>query len=453
MPDNPTTSRARVEAALEAIEGQNETLAAIITTTAETAREAADAADRATAEGRWLGLLHGMPLAIKDNIQTAAVRTTSGSLHFQDVVPNQDAPVVARLKAAGAVLVGKASMHELAFGIRSNNPISGQCRNPWDPSRVPGGSSGGSGAAVAAGMAAAALGSDTGGSVRVPAAMCGVAGLRPTHGRVSNQGATPVSPSFDTIGPLARRVEDLARILAVTAGRDPVDPYTRGPDLGNFLPSLGEGIQGLRIGRPRNFYFDGLDSDVGAAVEAAIATFEGLGATIREVDVVGAEETHQFATTMIFSDACAFHDERLSRHPELFSKQVYERMTVGREFSSVDYARAQRGREAWWASLGRLFDEVDILISPTTPAPPPLIEDDRSLLEATRDASRNTYAGGFGGIPGLSLPCGFSAGGLPVGVQLEAAWWREPMLLRAGTAFQTATEWHLAVPPAATGGP
>jgi aspartyl-tRNA(Asn)/glutamyl-tRNA(Gln) amidotransferase subunit A len=452
MPVESQSAEAAVEVALTAIERHNDQLGAMITPTPDEARAAAEAADRAAAEGRWLGLLHGLTMAVKDNIQTAAVRTTSGSLHFKDVVPNQDAFVVSRLKAAGAVLVGKATMHELAFGVRSDNPVSGQCRNPWDPSRVPGGSSGGSGAAVAAGMAAAALGSDTGGSVKLPAAMCGVAGLRPTHGRVSNHGATPVSPSFDTIGPLARRVADLARILAVIAGKDTADPYTGGPDLGNFLPSLGDGIEGLRIGLPRNHYFEDLDADVGAAVEAAVRTFEKLGAELVDIDVPGAEATHGHATTMVFADACAFHDERLQNQPELFSKQVYERMSVGRSFSALDYARAQRAREDWRRSLAQVFDAVDVMLSPTTPAPPPPLVDERTLLEATRDASRNTYAGGFGGIPGLSLPCGFTGDGLPVGVQLEAVWWQEPLLLRAGTAFEGATEWHLARPPLAAAG-
>ncbi len=449
MAEQAQSARAAVERALAAVSKHNDTLRAMITVAAEQALEAADAADQAAADGRWLGLLHGMPIAIKDNIETAGIRTTSGSLHFQDVVPNQDAEVVTRLRAAGAVLTGKATMHELAFGIRSYNPVSGQCRNPWDPTRIPGGSSGGSGVAVASGMCVAALGSDTGGSVRLPAAMNGVAGLRPTHGRVSNRGATPVSASFDTIGPLARRVTDVARVFAVIAGGDPEDPANPAPDLTNFLPTLHEGIAGMRLGLPRNHYFDDLDGDIAEAVSTAVKTLEALGAEIVEVDVPGAEETHQWATILVFSDACAFHADRLDRHPELFSKDVFKRMTVGRDFTAVDYAGACAARLAWRQTLGRLFQEVDVLLSPTTPTSPPPIDDDRSLLEATRAASRNTYAGGFGAIPGLSLPCGFDGDGLPIGLQLEAAWWQEPLLLRAGVAYQSATEWHLAEPPLA----
>ena len=440
-------ARENLETALTAIERHDEAINAMITVTADEARRAADAADHAAGQGRWLGLLHGMTMAIKDNIQTAGVRTTSGSLHFKDVVPNLDAPVVQRLKAAGAVLVGKATMHELAFGIRSDNPVSGQCHNPWDLTRIPGGSSGGSGAVVAAGMAQGALGSDTGGSVRLPAAMNGIAGLRPTHGRVPNQGSTPVSAAYDTIGPMARRVEDVARILAVIAHDEPGMGPTRTPGLGNFLPTLNDGVAGLRLGLPRNHYFEDCDNEIADAVMAAVGKLEALGATVVEIDADGAEATHHWATIQIYADACAFHRERLDQQPELFSRSVLERMLVGRSFSAVDYAEATRAREAWRATMAALFQDIDVMVSPTTPAPPPPIVEDKSLLEATRDASRNTYAGGFGAYPGLSLPCGLSRAGLPMGMQLEAEWWREPMLLRAGMAYQAVTDWHLAEPP------
>ena len=440
-------ARENLETALTAIERHDEAINAMITVTADEARRAADAADHAAGQGRWLGLLHGMTMAIKDNIQTAGVRTTSGSLHFKDVVPNLDAPVVQRLKAAGAVLVGKATMHELAFGIRSDNPVSGQCHNPWDLTKIPGGSSGGSGAVVAASMAQGALGSDTGGSVRLPAAMNGIAGLRPTHGRVPNQGSTPVSAAYDTIGPMARRVEDVARILAVIAHDELGMGPTRTPGLGNFLPTLNDGVAGLRLGLPRNHYFEDCDNEIADAVMAAVGKLEALGATVVEIDVDGAEATHHWATIQIFSDACAFHRERLDQQPKLFSRSVLERMLVGRSFSAVDYAEATRAREAWQATMAALFQDIDVMVSPTTPAPPPPIVEDKSLLEATRDASRNTYAGGFGAYPGLSLPCGLSRAGLPIGMQLEAEWWREPMLLRVGMAYQAVTDWHLAEPP------
>ncbi len=440
-------AREALERSLTRIDAESERLNAFITLAPDAARAAADVADKAAAEGRWLGLLHGMPMAVKDCIDTAGLRTTSGSTFFEHHVPNDDAPVVARLRQAGAVLVGKATLQELCFGIRSVNPISGQCHNPWNIDRVPGGSSGGSGAALAADMVQGALGSDTGGSVRLPASFCGVSGLRPTVGRVPNHGAAQLSPTFDTIGPMARSVADVARILAVIAGPDRRDPMSVDKPLDNFLPRLDDGVRGLRIGVPSNSYFENVPDDIARPVMAALAALEAQGATLVDVELSGAAETYEHAALIVFSDACAHHAERLATRPEGFSADVHTRLITGQTFTGVDYAGAVRAREAWRRTLADVFEEVDILASPTGRADPPPIADDRGLLEATRDASRNTYAGGLGAIPGLSVPCGFSAIGLPVGLQLEGAWWQEPLLLQVGHAYQSATEWHLARPP------
>ncbi len=444
-----TAARDATQACLDAVAAHNDTIHAMITVTGDAAMRQAEAADKATGEGRWLGLLHGMPVSIKDNIATAGIRTTSGSAFFTDHVPNQSAPVVERLMRAGAIMIGKVTLHEFAFGIRSDNTVSPPCRNPWNTERVPGGSSGGSGAAVAAGMSLGALGSDTGGSVRLPASVNGVSGLRPTHGRVPNSLSTPVSESFDTIGPMARSVADVARLLAVMAGPDSRDSYSTDRSLGNFLPGLNDGINGLRLGIPKTFYCEALHPDIEAAFNAAAACLETLGARLIDVDVPGAADMQHWATVMIFSDACAFHAERLKTAPEKFSKPVRDRMTTGFAYTSVDYANAMRTRALWKADLARLFQEVDILLSPTLPSLVPPIKDDKSLLEATRDATRNTYAGAFGQLPGLSIPCGFSSDGLPVGLQLEAAWWNEPVLLQAGHSYQGVTNWHRRQPPLA----
>ena len=444
---SPNPSRDATQACLDAISAHEDKVHAMITVTAEEALRQADTADKAAADGRWLGLLHGMPLAIKDNIATAGVRTTAGSVFFTDHVPNENAPVVDRLMRAGAVMVGKATMHEFAFGIRSDNTVSPPCRNPWNQERIPGGSSGGSGAAVAADMCVGALGSDTGGSVRLPASINGISGLRPTHGRVPNHGSTPVSASFDTIGPMARSVADVARIFAVIAGHDARDPYAVSRPLENFLPTLNDGIEGVRIGIPRNFYFEDVHPDIDAATKKAIGVLESLGAELVEVDVPGASEMQHWATIMIFSDALAFHAERRESHPEKFSKGVFDRMTHGHSFTAVDYANAMRAREAWKADMARLFGGIDVLLSPTLPTLIPPIEEDKSLLEATKGCTRNTYAGAFAQLPGLSVPCGFSGDGLPIGLQLEAAWWNDPLLLRVGHAYQGVTDWHLQRPP------
>jgi aspartyl-tRNA(Asn)/glutamyl-tRNA(Gln) amidotransferase subunit A len=437
----PRASSARVEACLAAIGTWQSRVNAMVTVTEDAARAEAAAADRAASAGRWLGLLHGMPMVIKDNIDTAGVRTTSGSLFFKDHIPNRDATVVAKLKRAGAVIVGKCTMHEVAFGVRSYNPVTGQARNPYDLTRVPGGSSGGSGIAVATGMAEAALGTDTGGSIRLPAAICGITGLRPTSGRVSNRGCLPVSLSHDTIGPMATSALDCARIFAVVAGFDDQDLTSKARPLENFLPSIGEGIAGVRIGVPRNHYLEGCSPDVVSAFHAAIAKLESLGAKVVDVTVAGAEAIQGEASVMIFSDACQLHADRLGDEAR-WGAMTLERLKSGLRYSGTDYARAMRTKEIWRQTLMHLFRDIDILASPTIVDDPPLIEDGQSLLEASQSVTRNTYCGSFAGMPGLSVPNGESRRGLPLALQLEAAWWDEPLLLRAGHAYQQATDWH-----------
>ncbi|MBS0241063.1 MAG: amidase [Proteobacteria bacterium] len=445
MKNQTNASFLRTEACLEAIGSWQPHVNAMVTVTADEARGQARAADAAASDGRWLGLLHGLPMAIKDNIDTAGVRTTSGSLFFKDRVPNHDAHVVARLKKAGAVILGKCTMHEVAFGIRSHNPVIGQARNPYDLERVPGGSSGGSGIVVATGMAEAALGTDTGGSVRLPAAICGITGLRPTSGRVSNHGCLPVSLSHDTIGPMARSAIDCARIFAVIAGYDEADPSSEERPLENFLPAMDEGIAGLRVGVPKTYYLEGCSADAAAAYEASIKTLEELGAKLVDVTVPGVEEIQDIAAVMIYSDAVALHAERLDNEA-LWGATTIERMKIGRKFTGADYARSVRAREVWRQTMRKVFGEVDVLASPTIIDEPPPIDDGKSLYTATMSVTKNTYCGAFAGLPGIAMPNGRSKRGLPMSLQLEAAWWQEPRLLKAAHAFQSATEWHLMRP-------
>jgi len=446
MSEGPS-SEAQTQDFLQRIETHNPTVNAMISVDGEGALSAAAAADRATREGRWLGLLHGVAMIVKDNIDTAGVRTTYGSKFFEHHVPNHDAPVVQRLRSAGAVILGKATLQEFAFGIRSHNPVVGQCRNPWNLQRIPGGSSGGSGVAVAMDFCQAALGTDTGGSVRLPASLNGVSGLRPTVGRIPNAGSMPVCPTQDSIGPMARSVADLARIFCVLAGPHPDDPLSEDRPLENFLPHLDDGIEGLRIGIPSNHYFDGVEPTIADAVMAGAHTLEELGARLVEVNLPGAEEMHRHATVIIYSDACAVHAKRFATSPQTFDPQVLARMRTGLDYTGVDYSSALRIREQWKHRLAGVFREVDVLLSPTIHTPVPLIDDGLSLLESTRDATRNTYLGAFGQLPGLSVPCGLDGEGMPIGLQLEAAWWHEPLLLRIGHAFQQATSFHLARPP------
>ena len=401
----------------------------------------AEAADRATREGRWLGLLHGATIAVKDNIDTAGTRTTMASKWFADNVPNADAPVVARMRKAGAVLTQKVALHEFAFGVRSMSSLIGQCKNPWGLDRIPGGSSGGSGVAVATGMADMALGTDTGGSVRIPAAINGITGLRPTSGRVSNSGCFPVSAAHDTIGPMARSAADCARLFAVIAGYDPDDPDSRNEPLDNFLPTLGDSIAGVRIGVVRRYYFDNVPADRAAAVDAAIAQLEKLGAIVTEIALPGAESVQDACAVMVFCDACNVHRDRMS-DPSKWAPQTIERLKLGFDWSGVDYAAAARAKATWMRTLARAFDTVDVLLTPTTPIDPPPHGEDRSLWAATKAVAQNTYNGAFGHIPGIAVPCGFSQAGFPVSMQLEAAWWKEPLLLRIAHAYQQVTDWH-----------
>lgn len=437
----------KVDAQLARIETLNPAFRAFTTVNAAIARARARDVDAAADDGAWLGILHGMTIAVKDNIDTAGIRTACGSRLFADHVPNADAPVVERLQRSGAVVIGKSAMMELAFGVRSLDQVGGQCRNPWNPEHVPGGSSGGSAAAVVLDMCDGALGTDTGGSVRVPAGFCGVTGLRPTHGLVSNRGVLPVSASMDTVGPMARRIEDVARLLVAIAGYDREDPTSVDRRVDASLLDTGADVFDLRIAVPRNFYFDDIDPDVEEAVRRFADTLASAGATIVEVDVPGAEEAHQHATTMIFADACALHADGLD-HGDLISTQVRERMLKGRERTGVDYARVIRFRESWRKTLRDLFAEADALVMPTSPYPAPLIDDEIHLEDATRHATQFTFGGGLAGTPGLSLPGGIGRSGLPIGVLVEAAWWNEATLIRIGKAWQSRTDWHLRRPPA-----
>ncbi len=441
IPAPSTTARARLEACLEATAAWQPLTNGYVTSMADSARREADAADRAAGAGKWLGLLHGMPIAVKDNLDTAGVKTTSGSLFFKDHVPNHDAPTVARLKKAGAVITGKSTMHEFAFGIRSFNPVIGQARNPYDLTRIPGGSSGGSGIVVAAGMAEGALGTDTGGSVRLPAAINGITGLRPTHGRVSNTGCMPVSLQHDTVGPMARTALDCARIFAVIAGYDPEDPTSVDHPLENFLPGLGDGVAGLRVGIPENHYLEGCTPEVLDAYHAAIRTFERLGARTVKVRVPGVEDIHKHATVVVYSDACDLHRDRMGDDAR-WGAMTIERMRTGLKYTGRDYARGMRVKEIWKRTLANVFLHCDVLASPAICDEALLIEDGRSLLQATEAMTKNTYCGAFGLLPGISFPNGVSRNGLPLGLQLEAAWWNEPLLLRAAHAFQQATDFH-----------
>ena len=431
---------------LENIERYDGELRSFITVSARQALKQARFADEQAKQGKWLGPLHGMPVALKDNIDTEGCLTTRGAIPFAANVPELDAVVVSRLKRAGAIVLGKTTLGELVFDIRSHNPIVGAPRNPWDPERSPGGSSGGSASALAARMTVGALGSDTGGSIRIPAAHCGVAGLRPTHGVVPATGASAVSPQNDTLGPMARHVVDVARLFAVIAGVDAQDPYSVPHAYPDMPAQLVHGVQGLRIGIPERFYFDSVSSDIADAVSEAGRELERAGAVLVPIQLPGAEATYDAGSVLIYSDV-AFCNRDLLQEPGQMTPLMFERMRRGLDLTAVDYAGALQFKREWQQTLRRTFSQVDLILTPTSPVPAIPNGETADLHTMTSRAAQFTYGGSLGGIPGLSLPCGFTRQGLPVGALLQGAWFSEPLLFRAGHAYQQTTAWHEQLPP------
>ena len=437
-----------VQAYLDRIERLNGTLGAYLTVAGEAALAQARAADEALARGEPPGPLHGLPVALKDNIDTAGLRTTVGSSFFADRVPEADAEVVARLRGAGAIVLGKLALHEFAYGATNDNAHYGPCRNPWDPERIPGGSSGGSGAAVAAGLCAVALGTDTGGSVRIPAALNGVSALRPSDGRISIRGVFPITWTLDTVGPIARDVADLAAVFGVLAGYDAGDTRSVDAPVDDYAGALRRGVAGLRIGVPRTFYFDDVDADVVALVRAGADTLAAAGADVVELDLPGAEDAVEAATAIIRAEALAIHADRLRDEPERFGDDVRRRLELGRSITGADYARHREQARAWRRAVDRAFERVDLVLAPSTGTTAPPIGSE--MIETTRRLVRLTYGWSLAGLPALSVPCGFSDTGLPVGLQLAAPRFGEAALVAAGAAYQAATSWHLEEPALAT---
>jgi aspartyl-tRNA(Asn)/glutamyl-tRNA(Gln) amidotransferase subunit A len=442
-PDITGPTMRAVEDCLSAIANQDATLRAFITVAPARARRDATRIDAALAAGRNFGPVGGCVVSIKDNVDVAGLPTTCGSAKAFHTFPNKDATVSARLASAGAAVIGKVNLHEFAFGGTTQNPHHGPCRNPWDPTRIPGGSSGGSGASVAAGMCHASLGSDTGGSIRIPAALNGLVGLRPTVGRVPNTGSTPVSPRFDTIGPLAHDVATVAAVYEAIAGHDPADPISVPQPVDSFLAEVGRGVRGLRIGVPRSFFHDDIHADLGKRIEEAQALFRSLGAELVAIDLPDAASIQSIMTPMLLADAADFHRARLEDSDSGLGPDIRERMMIGYRSTGPDYARAMRAKERWTRYLSDMFKSVDVILTPTVAGPAPLAEASKAMILATKDLTRFTFVWSFAEVPALSVPCGFTSDGLPLGMQLVGPWWSEARLLALGHAFQRETDYHL----------
>ncbi len=410
------------------------------------ARQAEKWLARLSAERRkFAPPLLGIPLALKDLYDLKGVPTTAGSTFFADHIPEEDAAAVKKLRQAGAVFLGKLNMHEIALGVTNVNPHYGPCRNPWDRHRITGGSSGGSGAALAADFCLGSLGSDSGGSIRIPASLCGVVGLKPTYGRVSLRGLIPLSWNTDHAGPMAKCVEDVSILLQTTAGYDGLDPVSINHPRGDYRTHLTEGVRGWRIALATGEYFEPTESEVWQAVEAAGQVFKSLGAIIEPVDFPGMMQAAQANLLMVTSDAAAYHHERLQGQPEGFGEDVLRRLQSGAAHTSTEYILARRTQSLLRRQFEQFFERFDILLLPATPVAAPPIEGP-DAVEQARLLTRYTAPFNLTGLPALSVPCGFTRPGLPVGLQMVTRPWAEASLLQAAFAYEQATEWHLRKP-------
>jgi aspartyl-tRNA(Asn)/glutamyl-tRNA(Gln) amidotransferase subunit A len=432
---------------LERIARVDGKLNSFLTVTPELALQQARQAEEEILAGAYKGTLHGIPLALKDLYETQGVRTTAGSSFFVDNVPQTDAVVVQKLKAAGAILLGKLNMHEIALGITNENPHYGDCCNPWDTRRITGGSSGGNGAALAAGLCMGALGSDTGGSIRIPSALCGVVGLKPTHGRVSLRGVIPLSWNLDHAGPMARSVCDAAILLQSIAGYDPQDPSSVDAPVEDYLQHLDDGIRGWKIALASDEFFTDpaiVNEQVLAAVRQAAQVFEGLGAIVEEVELPEARRAAQANGVMTTSDAAAFHRQRLAENPEGFGADVLRRLRIGAANTSSDYAEARRTQSILRRQFASFLTTYDLLLTPTTPFAAPL----RGISAADQGApllTRFTSPFNLTGLPALSIPCGLTRQSLPIGLQIIGAPWAEASVLRAAQAYEQARQLDLKI--------
>jgi aspartyl-tRNA(Asn)/glutamyl-tRNA(Gln) amidotransferase subunit A len=435
------------EAVLDRVEKFDSQLNSFITVLDDEALTQAHAATQEIQAGHYRGPLHGIPIAVKDLYYTKGVRTTAGSKILSDFIPSYDATVIARLREAGAILIGKLNMHEFARGATNSSSLIGACANPWDTLRVPGGSSGGSGAALAAGLCFGSLGSDTGGSIRIPAAFCGIVGLKPTYGRVSRHGVFPLSWSLDHVGPMTRTVMDAALMLQAIAGHDSQDATTRTAVVPDFAAALTGNIQGVRLGIPQEFFFEQLDAEVGNAVRAAIQSLERAGARIEEVSLPLSKFAGAAGRIISLTESAEVHAKFLQTRLSDYSPDVRAGFLAGQLILGRHYVRAQRVRGLIRQEMGAALKRVDALVAPTVPVPAPRMgETTLKIGEETVDTmwalSRLTRPANLTGFPAISVPCGFTEGSLPIGLQFIGRPFAEASILQIAHAYEQNTAWH-----------
>jgi aspartyl-tRNA(Asn)/glutamyl-tRNA(Gln) amidotransferase subunit A len=427
---------------LARIEKLNPTVNAFITVLAESALEQARLAEEEIAHGSWRGPLHGIPIGLKDLIDTAGVPTTAASELYKDRVPKQSAAIVRKLQQAGAILLGKQNLHEFAYGGSSMISYFGVVRNPWNTAHITGGSSGGSAAAVAAGMGYGAIGTDTAGSIREPASLGGVVGLKPTYGRVSTQGVIPLSESLDHVGPIARNVADATLILQAIAADE-------GKDFGlppsDFLTPWKTMDRNLRIGVPRSYFYDDLDTEVAAAVEEALQVLDTLSGERHDIELHPDPDR-----TLQAAEAYAFHAESVAKTPTLYQPETLRRIKTGENVTRDEYLRRRAELDITRRNIRQLFEAIDVFVTPTTPIPAPSIVELQQNPELLRPREllllRNTRPLNIWGLPAISVPCGFTKVGLPIGLQIAGPPGREDIVLRIAYAYEQATSWHERMP-------
>ncbi|WP_077212152.1 amidase [Bacillus dakarensis] len=427
------------EAVLTQAEVNNGNINAYIKITSDEARQAAKKAEDEIVKGNYRGSLHGIPMALKDIFYFKDEIVTVGSKISKDFVPDFDATVVSKLKKAGVIFTGKLNLHEYAWGTTTNNPHYGACRNPWNFERIPGGSSGGSGAAVAANMTTASLGTDTGGSVRIPASACGIIGLKPTYGRVSKYGCFPLASSLDHIGPMTKTVHDASILLELIAGFDKKDTTTIDTPTEKYSSDLSDGVKDIVIGIEEDYFFKDVDSEVEKLTKSAIHSLERMGARIERVSVPSLLELEYAQMITVAAEAGSVHRQNLQICSEQFGEDVRVSAEFGQLVSAVEYLRAQQIRYKISSDFKELFNKIDVLISPTLPFIPPAIGSSKALLNGEEvnlsDIMRLTRPANLTGLPAISIPCGLSEG-LPIGMQIIGAPFKESIILRVAKAFE-----------------
>ncbi len=442
------------QAHLDRIAALDGKVRAYITVMGDAALASAKIAEAALVSPDALGPLHGVPVGLKDLYCTRGVKTTGGSKILEAWLPEEDATVVSRLTGAGAIVLGKLNMHEFAYGPEGLNAHYGAPWNPWDASthRICGGSSSGSGAAVSAGLCPGALGSDTGGSIRIPASLCGISGIKPTYGRVSRAGVLPLAWSLDHVGPMCRTAADCALMLGAMAGYDPRDPTTSVLPVPDYMAALTGNVKGLRIGVIRPFFMESAARPVQSAIEQAVKTLEGLGASVQAVALEKVKIAAGASTAMIAAEAYAYHEEWIKTRPQDYGADVRERLRVGAFVSGAEYVNGQRARAVLRDEVDSVLARLDVLLCPTTPivATPVGVNETEingekhgvrpSLIRFTRPFNTT-------GHPAASIPCGFNDEGLPIGLQIIGRPFDEATVLRVADAYQRVTDWHTRRPP------